>query len=319
MIKVILVLNLFFVTTLLKGQPILYYSEMAPFGTEFYYKHVAFFDDIDTTIQGSDVTWNFTSLIADNDSDYIITIFNPATTIHASTFPTANYGVLESPELYNFFEMNSDQMSRLGHWKPADGYTTYSNLQVELKFPLTSTLQWMDSSQRVGRPSVEAISSESIGYGTLNVPGHVYPEVIMNRYIYYYFGMRLVEYIWYNTSNGQPCLAYFPVNTIGIDPAAIYQYGNTIGIKEIPEISGLQYNNPCIDFLNVTFVNNEVKDLQFEIINSLGMVIKSDHLEKSSLQKISINLTSEQTGLYLLLIKDHNSNRIIKSVKILKL
>lgn len=304
------------------SQPVLQWTSMAPFGSEFFYKHVASFSTIDTNLQGANQTWNFSTLPTTTDPDFTVTIFDPAQTAHASTFPTANYGLIEGPgpdEDYNFFELNSAQMDRIGGWNANDGYDTYIDPQTDYKFPFTSTLSWNDSSMISGSSWGNYYECNNIGYGTLIVPGKTYNDVIFSRVYVDALIIQITQYVWYSTSNGQPVMMYIPGDGGFIPEAAIFQYNATTGIKKENFISGLRYNNPCTSTLNVSYASKDAISTDYELINSLGAVIKKGRLDKSTLQNFSIDMANELSGLYLLSIKDANDNSKNKVVKFIKM
>src|ERR1700733_10325443 len=79
------------------AQPTLLSTELATPGNTFYYKHIQNLNVIDTSLQGANQTWNFTALTNTSDSDYTITIVNPAQTPNAAEFPTSNFAYYETP------------------------------------------------------------------------------------------------------------------------------------------------------------------------------------------------------------------------------
>jgi len=302
------------------SQPTLTSSEMAPFGSEFYYKHVATFAAIDTTIQGANQTWNFASVTTTTDPDFTVTIFDPSLTTHASTFPTSNYGTLEGPGMdYNFLVLSSNQYERIGGWNATDGYSIYTNSQIEFKFPFTSTSSWSDTSYVTGNFSDNYFYCTSLGYGTINVPGHTYNDVIMSRVLLDIGILQLEEYLWYSTTTGQPVFIYIPGDGGLIPEAAIFLYNTSIGINENEFIAGLQYNNPVISELHVAYVSKEAISTEYEIMNSLGEVIRKGTLDKSTMQNFSIDLSNEQAGIYLLTLKDADDHQKVKTVKLIKM
>jgi hypothetical protein len=301
------------------AQPTLNSSAMAPFGSEFHYKHIGSFTAIDTTIQGPNSTWNFTGVTTTTDPEYVTAIFNPATTTHMGTFPTANYGILEPADTnYQFFHLTSGFMERLGSWNPTDGYSTYSNTQVEYMFPFTGTSSFSDSSYISGNSWGNWLSVDNLGYGTLNVPGHSYTNVILSRW-FLDFGFQLLQYNWISASNGQPVFSYVPGDGFIIPEAAVYLNSATIDVDEIPFISGLHYNNPCTKSLDVVFVAKDAAGIEYELINQIGESVRTGKLDRSSLQKFSIDLSNESAGLYLLTIKNADDHSQFKTVKVLKM
>jgi len=315
--KIISTLLFSVITSLVLAQPTLTSSQMAPFGSEFYYKHVATFTAIDTSIQGANKVWDFTGVTTTTQQDFTITIFDPSLTVHAASFPSANYAILEGPTMdNNFYVLNSTKYERIGGWDSADGYSIYTDGQIELNFPYTSTSYWRDSCYISGNAVSDWFYNTSLGYGTIKVPGKIYNDVIMAR-IMLDFGLQLEQYVWYSTSTGEPVFLYSPAQSI-FSESAIFLYNSTIGIDENDFVTGLQYNNPCNDQLRIAYVSKEAIGTEYELRNSLGELIRTGSLD-STIQKFTIDLSGVHSGLFFLTIRDKANSGHVKTAKIIKL
>ena len=74
---------------------------MLPYGSMMHFKYGSNFEVIDTTLQGENVEWDFSTL--EVDDDFFIEIVAPADTPFGDEFPDANYVYAESPQIaYRF-------------------------------------------------------------------------------------------------------------------------------------------------------------------------------------------------------------------------
>ena len=134
----------FFSLTLSAQSPLLS-SQMLAVGNTVNTRVVQHFDILDTTIQGANATWDFTALSVDLGQPAIsMTIVDPATTPHASDFPTANYAWRENEtNYYRYFHLTSEKMERIGSLPPASH--VYSDPQIEYVYPLGMGTSNMDT------------------------------------------------------------------------------------------------------------------------------------------------------------------------------
>ena len=63
------------------------------------------------------------------------------------------------------------------------------------------------------------------------------------------------------------------------------------------------YPNPANDFLTITLVNSQLKDVKFEIYNIIGNKLKLE-LDVINSDSYKINVKEYHSGYYLLIIKD---------------
>jgi hypothetical protein len=315
--KKIFTLCFFFTSINLFAQPTVLSSEMAPFGSSFYYKHLASFSVVDTNLQGANQTWDFSQLTTTADPDFTVTIFDPSQSSQGSVFPTANYGTIEGPSLnYNFFVLTQSQLERVGGWNATDGYSIYSDGQIEMMFPFSYGQTIQDSSYIQGNALTNFYQCDNIGYGTVIVPGHTYTNVIMSR-VYLYYGLDLQEYLWYNSDNGQPVFVYVAGDGFIVPEAGVYLYNSSItGIDENNFANNISYNNPVTGILNVTFACATAVATDFELFNSTGEKILQGKLEKSSLQHFSIDMENYSGGLYILNLINADDKSQRRSLKI---
>lgn len=63
------------------------------------------------------------------------------------------------------------------------------------------------------------------------------------------------------------------------------------------------YPNPAVEFLNISLINSQLKDVQFEMYNIIGNKIDLD-IDLVSSNNYKINVKEFQSGYYLLIVKD---------------
>jgi hypothetical protein len=299
------------------AQPTLTSAEMAAPGTTFKYKHVASFAMIDTTQQGASQTWNYSSITATTDPEYTYSIIDPNLVAEADSFPTANYGILEDGTYY-FFNRTTAKMERVGSWDAANGYIYYTDPQTEYVFPLALGVQSTDASLTSNSSFPGSYTLKCIGYGTLNVPGHTYPNVLMTR-TFLDLGVFAVEvYVWYDSNNGMAVFQYVPGDGGFIPEAAIFLDAVVIGVEENNFASNVFYNNPVSTILNLNIQSETPANISYSLINSLGKIVRTGEIEKNQFQQLSLDLESESAGLYFLNLRDVMNANKQRSVKIIK-
>lgn len=313
----IFTLALLILTASAFAQPTLLSSELAPFGNTYFYKHVGTFTAIDTNQQGANQTWDFSSVLITSDPDFTVSIFDPAQSVHGIQFPNANWGTLEGPLMdYNFFVNSSTQLERVGGYNMTDGYFMYDNTQIEYVFPFTYPQSWSDSSNIIGNLFPTYLQVDNIGFGTVVVPGYTYTNVIMSRAVLESF-IPIVQYVWYSSDDGQPVFAYVP-ETFFTPEVGVYLYNISTGIEEKDFANNIIFNNPFTSSLNLAFASGMAVGINYELINSMGKIIRSGKIEKSTFHKFSIEMQNESAGLYVLTITDTENPARIKSLKVIK-
>ncbi len=303
------------------SQPTLLSTEMAVPGTTFTYKHVGTFTPIDTAVQGANQTWDYSTVSTTTDPDYVNTIIDPTQTIYGDSFPTANWGILEDGTSYYFFNLNSSNMERVGSYDFTDGYTYYTNTQIEYIFPMGLGVSGVDQSTNVnnGNVSTGTYSFDCIGYGTLMAPGgHTYTNVIMTRVVFDFSIFNIVSFIWYDSNNGMPVFNYIPGDGGFIPEAAIYLNSITSGINATSFASDLRINNPVTTMLNVSLYSENPSELTYDLMNSLGEVVVTGIIEKSQFQQLHLNMEANAAGLYFLTIKDKADPGRSRTVNVVK-
>jgi hypothetical protein len=303
-----------------QGQPQLTSSEMMPVGTIFKMKTVTNESIIDTTVQGANVTWNLTGLVADNSVDEFVTqVVNPQSTPYGGSFPNANYAFKESPDIaYRYFNLTSTKMERVGSYSSA--LNVYTNPQTEYVFPLSigvsSTDTWASTSSSFGG----TYDFKCIGYGTLKLPGITYDSALMVAATVDEI-VSFTSYFWYSSQTGMPLLQYVVGDGFFVPTFAQYTYTSSVttGVNEAGKlhIQGLSYTNPVLDELTLTFTE-DAHPLAYTIVNQLGQVVTSG--ETKAIQKnqaVTIDMQRIDAGIYFLSLSNPLSGET-QTLKVLK-
>src|SRR5262245_11321076 len=128
----------------MEAQPTLLSSEMLAPGAVCRYKRPTSLSVIDTTIQGANSTWNFSTLSPQSVPDLVVTVANPASTPYSALFPTANYAYVESPSTaYRYFQLTSTFLDRVGSYTASAN--TFNDPQREYVFPLSLGVSNLDT------------------------------------------------------------------------------------------------------------------------------------------------------------------------------
>ncbi len=313
--KKLFTLCFLFVSFYVSAQPSLLSSEMATPGMVFTYKHVAAFNMIDTTIQGPNMTWDFSAATATADPDYLNTIIDPANINEADSFPGANWGLMEGPGEYYFFQKSSTQMERLGSYDPVDGYTYYSNTQIEYMFPMVIGQSFTDVSVSTNNGSTTQgnYSFDCMGYGTLIAPGHTYPDVLMTRVTLDIGFISITSYIWYDSNNGMPVFDYVPGDGGFIPEAAIWLNSVTSGIEDAHTFVNVLYSNPVNDLISV-----RIPDAGFPVNYELTDIQGRKIAEGKFTGELNLNVQNEVSGTFFMRLADLNDATKQRTIRIVK-
>ncbi len=320
LMKILILLSLLLSELITLSQPVILSTDMAPFGSSYNYKGLSTFTAIDTTQQGANQTWDFSTLIPDANPISTRTIFNPVQTIYADSFPTANYGILFLPNTtYRFYELNSTQLNATGLYETGLGYSYYLNPETQFVFPMSIGVNNYDTSFQTGTTGDIGYFINCIGWGTLLAPGHTYTNVIMMHYTYYASSGPIVKgYDWYDSSNGMLVFSYTASPPPASVESAFYLYNISSTINENNFGSSLFYNSPFHSSLNIKLFNEKTEYLSYELMNSIGEIIKTGQTVCEGSMEINFELENEPAGLYMLVLKDPVSplrSRLLKLIK----
>jgi hypothetical protein len=299
----------------LQAQPSLLHSDMAPFGSSFTLTF-AQTTVVDTTIQGANVVWDFSSFQPTTGS-ITINIVNPALTPYATSFPNSNYAYQESPvTAYRYFDLSTTKMERVGSWTNSIGIRTYNDPQIEYVFPLTLGTYSFDTWDNSTSPTGGTYEFQCIGYGTVILPMGTFNDMLMVRalitesFLYYY------SYFWYSTTSGIPYVNYLPQGPF-TGEALVYATAISIptNIDDNTNSLAFKYTNPVLDNLTI-YSNSGISHGDYEIFNALGQKIDAGKLNSNS-DFSTIDMSHLEKGLYFCTLR--SSDQSGTTIKVLKL
>lgn len=293
-------------------------SEILPFGSTYVLKGISNLNVIDTTIQGTNVTWDFSTLTP-NSTILNVSIVDPATTTWGSAVPNTNYAFKETPTVaYRYFNVTSTKMERVGSFSGST-LKTYSDPQIEYTFPMQhGTINmdtWMNSSSSTGG----TYEFNCIGSGTLILPNGSHEAILTRVKVIESFN-TIDAYYWYDGSNGT--ILTYVINP-GIFNGYLGSYQSslisTLGMEEFEVISNVVYQNPVQDYLHISVQNYTGGDLSYTIFDTSGKLIASGKAvnEADDTAIIHTNVSDLSKGIYLVNIKSEN-NSGSKSVRFSK-
>ena len=103
----------------------------------------------------------------------------------------------------------------------------------------------------------------------------------------------------------------------GCTEEANYIIDNVVGISDINSQKSVQvFPNPTTGFLNLRFELNQKSDLQIELSDNIGRILLVENHPKTSINSLTLDLSSFVSGIYLLKIFDEKnvlSKKIILS------
>jgi hypothetical protein len=305
------------------AQPTLNSNEMMPFGTYIEYQESDNLTLIDTSIQGSAVTWNFQNLTTGTtNADLTLTCMEPNQTPYGASFPNANFSWKEGPDVfYSYYNLTPNKMERVGS-ATSTSQNEYTDPQIEYVFPLTygttSTDSWNNTQSSFGG----TYNFECVGYGTLNLPGATHNDVLMVR-------ARLIEgffidinvYYWYDSHNGIPLLIYLVGDGFFILSSGLYVSSISVGINEHETLTAVEYNNPVRDHLTLSYANPEQSEIGYTIHSITGQQVMSGVIAPSAGLKKDLNIDVSQLipGIYLVSLKYSQSKDHGSTFKVVKL
>jgi hypothetical protein len=277
---------------------------------------------------GANQNWNLSSMSFSSSGNVTISI--AATTPSSGLYPGANVGYKDG--YYNqFFKTSSVSLQSYGNFYYADVnqgtvVTTYTDPVDYLHLPCNYNDTYTDafSGSKYTTTSITpnfihfgTTTVTADGYGTLAVPTKSYSSVMRvhlnsrkrdsisgNSFGSYY---NADEYLWFTPG------VHYPV-------AGIISYGGNMsgfyisnysvaGIKEISNtLKNVQlYPIPASEFLHISVPPEASNELELNVINSLGQVLKSKSVIAESSQ-VSLKVTDLAEGIYTIKIRDVKNN-----------
>lgn len=300
------------------GQLVLNSNEMLPYGSTYSLRTVSDPSDVDTTIVGQNVTWDFSNLQADGVTpDFTVNIVNPASTPYASSFPTANYAFLEQPSnAYRYFTLTSSKLERVGSFTTS--LKTYSDPQIEYVFPFQFGTSNTDTWQNSGSTFGGTYSLECIGTGTLKLPSGTNSSALMVRVVTVESFLTLTYFFWYDANDGSVLLQYIVGDGVFVSESAKYITDVHVGIDEATAFGGLRYTNPVTDRLNITLENTANDAYDYRLFDAQGRTVSSGFIANSGSQlTASMYMNTLASGVYFLSLtgKSTSASTTVKLVK----
>ncbi|MFZ1688225.1 MAG: T9SS type A sorting domain-containing protein [Flavobacteriales bacterium] len=300
----------------LLGQPTLLSNEMLPIGSVINMRIMQTFSAIDTMPQGANATWDFTGLSADLGApQFIQQIVAPASTPNGATFPSSNYCWKELPNgYYRYFNLSSTKMERVG------SYTTsakiYSDPQIEYVFPLTMGTTNYDTWETATSDGTYALTC--VGYGTLQLPGNTYDDVLMVRVNATELGFfEYVVYFWYSSENGATLVQYIPDGILTESGLFIESLG--IGMDEHADIASLVSATTVDDQLLIRF-NTTEPDVRYSIVTTSGTELMTGSLGGAAQQGEvrTVPVGGLAAGMYLLRLDTPSGRSAATALRFIK-
>jgi hypothetical protein len=294
-------------------------SEVLPFGSTYILKGISNLSVIDTNIQGSNVSWDFSTLVP-NSAILNVSIVDPATTPYGPFISNTNYAFKESPTIaYRYFNVTPTKMERVGSYSGST-LKTYADPQIEYVFPMQYTSTSLDTWMNSSSSTCGTYELNCIGSGTLILPNGSHEAILTRVQVIESFN-TIDAYYWYDGTNGT-ILAY--VINPGIFNGYLGSYQSnliqsTAGNEEFEVISNVIYQNPVQEYLNMSVQNYTGGDLFYTIFDLSGKLITKGKAQNESDDTAIINtdVSDLSTGIYLVNIQSEN-NSGSKSVRFTK-
>lgn len=285
-------LALFCVTAL--AQPVLNSAEMLPPGNTTYMRQIATWSAVDTTLQGANMTWNYTGLSVDmTQPEFIYTIMDPAATPHSGLFAADNYAWWEQPsDQYRFFTLTPTFMQRVGSY--GSGPYVMADPQIEYVFPLTygttNTDTWY------GQSDGGTYSLKCVGYGSLTLPGITFQDVLMVRAKVTSQFYSFNAYFWYSSQDGRILLQVInsPIIQSGVFFDAVAS-----SVQDGQSLQATVLNNPVTNELRFT-LGEQATEVEYSILSNTGALLGQGRVQGAPGTMNIVSTEHLASGLYVL-------------------
>jgi hypothetical protein len=303
-----------------RAQPVLNSDELLPINSYISWKNVfSPQTNIDTTIQGANVTWNFAGLIpTDLFSDFSVTVRAITDPVVGFSFsiPDANRVLTDNQSAAEWYYIHSpSQLELIG-----EGYSQaepYYDRLVEHTFPLTmgttSSDTW-DSWDGQGTYSLRCI-----GYGTLILPSGTYTDVLFVRTLLNNSGSTARVYTWFSSTNGIPLLRYQDGEDFAYPDNARRILAFSVGLENFSLENGIICNNPIEEEMVLRFPTNGSANLLMEVYNASGDRVLYRNITVTAGQEVRTRTAALASGLYSVVIRDRDAasgSAVLKLVKL---
>ena len=287
-------------------------SEMLPPGSIVVQRVMSDVSVLDTTIQGQNVTWNFTAITPlMSQQPFNNEVMLPSSTPHPTTFPASNYVVFETEiPRYSYFSLTPQSFSRVGGW--VDQASIYSDPQIELIFPLSYGVSNLDTWDNNISSFGGTYQFTCIGSGALQLPGHTYSDVLMLRgKAHELFDTEF--YSWYDATNGAMLLLYYPGDNFWVPTAAAYATSTSVGVDELSSDLGLRIHTLVQDQLPVTYASS--RSLDWTMMDVGGHLLSAGNLPANTTSTTEfLDVSGFAPGVYLLVLTSDRERKAARFV-----
>ncbi len=300
------------------AQPSLLHSDLLPIGSVTLYNGVSNLAAIDTTIQGANVTWDFSGLVSDG-SDVQFSFLDPASTAQGASFPTANYARAGTNDNYiDYFIRTDDHLDLVGFWSSGGGVVTYTDPQRDMVFPMslgvTNSDTWANTLSSFGG----TYTLEGVGYGSLTLPSGTFNNVVMVRAMQNEI-FEIPIYTWYSTESGAMLLNYIVGDGFFYPLLAWTLTEVSIGVREHALISDLRYTNPVIDLLDISFTTEMSGGVDYIVCNAVGAQVGSGSITMNEgSYRTQLSVGALNSGVYLLTLHPRSATHASSTFRFVK-
>lgn len=287
-------------------------DEMLPPGSIIVQRVMSDVSVLDTTIQGQNVTWNFTAITPlASQQPFNNEVMLPTSTPYPTTFPASNYVIFETEiPRYSYFSLTSETFSRVGGW--VDQANIYSDPQIELTFPMSYGVTNLDTWANTTSTFGGTYEFTCIGTGALQLPGHTYADVLMVRGKAYDI-ITMDFYAWYDATNGAILLIYYPGDGFWVPTAAAYTTSLSVGVDELSSELGLRIHTLVQDQLPVTYASSRV--LEWTMMDVGGHLLSAGHLPANTTSTTEfLDVSGFAAGVYLLVLTTDRERKAARFV-----
>lgn len=278
---------------------------------------------------GASQVWNFSTIAIHNSTLKNFAGVSVASTGSTSAYPSAGVAVSGGVGANSFYSSNSTDYKYWGGDLTVGATAAvlvYSQSQARARYPMGIS----GSTIAAVSGSISALSNNgtftgtgtvtATGTGVLNLPGMSFSNVLkvittqtINFTVIVPGTIAQVTYDYYS-----PAISKAPLFTISTSTMAsalgtstqtmvtINSNYLTLGVKEQADNEALRFNvfpNPASEILNITFNNPSNEVTSYQIINSLGQLVKSAEINTvSGINKQQISLNNLESGIYFVTI-----------------
>lgn len=271
---------------------------------------------------GTNQWWDFSSLISKSSVGNSI-YSNASSTPHGSNFPTATMANYDGTNTYSYYKITPTQMEIAGLDSP-DIVLNYTNTAIAAIWPISMGYKITDafagnasSGTMTGGTSNGTITVWATGTGTLTVPGGtVFDSVLQLRTSLrtnasFLFGfvtatLNAVQYDYYHASQKFPIVSITYSNIYGdfTRNSVSVKINNNVMMVGLPEDNYtntfIMYPNPAKETFNVKLTNRANAFVKLEIMNVMGVMVKSQDLGNSPEITETISIADLPAGLYII-------------------